>query len=149
MHFTIHWPALYFLFYFYWNAAKVGIQGRLLSSITLSRYRFVKCMCVCLFFLARSGEILLPVTFLGTPYWNWVRPPFYLQNRLLSLWQKFDKVLKTLLWDFGPYWRDGVTLLAEHPWRQSPVLPHLKGALLDCDQVTVEDNGVKRTHCQV
>ncbi len=38
-------------------------------------------------------------------------------------------------------------LSAAHPWCESPVPPHPKGALLDWDLVTVEAIWVKWTHC--
>ncbi len=64
-----------------------------------------------------------------------------------------NKVLETLLRDFGPYWHDSITVAADlssgHPWRESLVPPHPKAALLDWDLVTVEDIWVKWTHCNV
>ncbi len=81
--------------------------------------------------------------------------PFFLQNCLNSSWHRFNKVLETFLRDFGPYWHDSITVSADliksaaHPWCESPVPPHPKGALLDWDLVTVEDIWVKWTHCHV
>lgn len=39
--------------------------------------------------------------------------PFYLQNCLDSLWQKFNNVLKTLLRNFCPYWHDQCHAVAD------------------------------------
>ncbi len=39
--------------------------------------------------------------------------PFCLQNCLNSSWHRFNKVLETLLWDFGPYWHDRITQLLQ------------------------------------
>ncbi len=44
---------------------------------------------------------------LPVPGWT----PFFLQNCLNSLWHRFNKVLETFLWDFGPYWHDRITQL--------------------------------------
>ncbi len=76
---------------------------------------------------------------------------FCLQNCLNSSWHRFNKVLETVLRDFGPYWHHAVAadLSAAHPWCESPVPPHPKGALLDWDLVTVEAIWVKWTNCHV
>ncbi len=42
---------------------------------------------------------------LPVPGWT----PFCLQNCLNSSWHRFNKVLETLLRDFGPYWYDSIT----------------------------------------
>ncbi len=39
--------------------------------------------------------------------------PFFLQNCFNSLWHRFNKVLETLLRDFGPYWHDSITQLLQ------------------------------------
>ncbi len=39
--------------------------------------------------------------------------PFCLQNCLNSSWHRFNKVLETLLRDFGPYWHDSITQLLQ------------------------------------
>ncbi len=51
-------------------------------------------------------------TLLGTllvPGWT----PFCLQNCFNSLWHRFNKMLKTFLRDFGPYWHDSIMQLLE------------------------------------
>ncbi len=45
--------------------------------------------------------------------------------------------------------RSSADLSAAHPWCESPVPPHTKGALLDWDLVTVEAIWVKWTHYHV
>ncbi len=42
--------------------------------------------------------------------------PFCLQNCLNSSWHRFNKVLKTFLRDFGPYWHDSITQLQQICW---------------------------------
>ncbi len=39
--------------------------------------------------------------------------PFCLQNCLNYSWHRFNKVLETLLRDFGPYWHDSITQLLQ------------------------------------
>ncbi len=68
------------------------------------------------------------------------------------VWHRFNKVLETFLRYFGSYWHDSITQLLQicsHPWCESPISPHPKGALLDWDLVTVEAIWVKSTHCHV
>ena len=50
---------------------------------------------------------------LPVPGWT----PFCLQNCLNSWWQRFNKLLETFLWDFGPYWHDSITQLLQICWQ--------------------------------
>ncbi len=47
---------------------------------------------------------------LRVPGWT----PFCLQNYLNYSWHRFNKVLETLLKNFGPYWHDSITQLLQN-----------------------------------
>lgn len=74
-------------------------------------------------------------------------PPLLLFRTALISHDRFK------MWDFGPCWCDRIThaagLLAAHPWCVSPVPLHPKGAVLDCDLVTVESICIHWTQCHV
>ncbi len=38
---------------------------------------------------------------------------FCLQNCLNSSWHRFNEVLETFFWDFGPYWHESITQLLQ------------------------------------
>ncbi len=61
-------------------------------------------------------------------------------------WKHYSEILSILIWSHHAVAAD---LSAAHPWCESPVPPHPKGALLDWDLVTVEPIWVKWTHCHV
>ncbi len=46
---------------------------------------------------------------------------FCLQNRLNSLWHRFNKGLETFLRDFGPYWHDSIMQFLFFKYSDQPV----------------------------
>lgn len=98
-----------------------------------------------------SGGRLAPSFIEQTLCWFWVERPFYLQNCLNSLWQRFNYMLETFLRGSGPHWHNSSTQLMHICW---PLLhdvspPHLKGALWDWDLVSVEAIRTQWTYCCV
>lgn len=79
---------------------------------------------------------------------------FYLLPLAVELFFAFrtSSIRWIFLWDFGPSWYHSIIHLLQicwHPWCQSPVWLHPKGALLYWGLVTVKAFWVKWTHCHI
>ncbi len=65
------------------------------------------CVCVCVCAYTLTGQFIRYT--LLVPGWTL----FCLQNCFNSSWHRLNKVLETLLRDFGPYWHDSITQLLQ------------------------------------
>ncbi len=79
--------------------------------------------------------------------------PFCLQNCLNSLWHRFNKVLETFLWDFGPYWHDSIMQLLQicrlHIHDVNLPFHHIPKVLYWIEIWWLEAIWGKWTHCHV
>lgn len=68
--------------------------------------------------------------------------PLCLLNSLNYLWCIFNRMLESLLRDFGPYLKSRIPgccrlLKAERPWCKSPIPPYPKGSLLHWELIVI------------
>ncbi len=93
-----------FSFYFFFNFVSFGKHKRHFHSNI--RKHFCNLHLKCMAYTLTGHFIRYTLLVLG---WT----PFCLQNRLISSWHRFNKVLETFFRYFGPYWDDSITQLLQ------------------------------------